>query len=82
MKIRSINKRNRESITKFMTKHGMGGIVNDCNFTLMDEAPDHSYYSYFVEVEGREFGIIINYEENIILIHKNYQTKLQDYISE
>lgn len=48
----------------------------------MDEAPDHSYYSYFVEVDGRSFGIIINYEENIILIHKNYQTKLQDFISE
>lgn len=80
MKLSEIEYKNQDLINKFFTKNKMEAIVNNINFELNDEAPDKSYYSYYCEIEGRKFGIKIDYDENYIMIHVNYKHKLINYI--
>ena len=42
------------------------------DFKLMDKAPDSSYYSYYINVEGRKFMISIDFSEGYISMH-NYE---------
>ena len=76
MKINRIERNNREIIKKFLTSNGMEGIIDYCDFKLIDKSPTKDYFSYYVECEGRFFGIIIDYENKNICIHKNYKVKL------
>lgn len=82
MKINRIKKKNRNLIRQFLTLHDMEGIVDYIDFKLFDEAPNESYYSYYCEIEGRKFGIKIDYDDNYIMLHVNYKSKLINHIDE
>ena len=78
MKIDKICEQHKNLIKCFLNHNGMKGIVDDIDFTLLDKSPTKSYgidesstksyYSYYCEVDGRKFGIIIDYDTNTIMI--------------
>ena len=82
MKINKIKKKNQNLIREFFTYHGMGDIVDDIDFKLFDEAPNESYYSYYCEIEGKKFGVKIDYDDNYIMLHVDYKPKLINKIDE
>ena len=78
MKYTSLPKKVREKI-EYLFNGDKKSVITafrlSGDFKLMDKAPDNSYYSYYVSIEGMHFMISIDFDEKYISMH-NYQRDL------
>ena len=72
MKFSKLPKKHQKLISKFFNEIGIQGLLNFCNYKLMDKAPiPDTYYSYSVTIDDKWFMIGIDYEENLIYMHNH-----------